>query len=103
MARYGASTSNSKLKRQSVIQFVIDRVLTEARILELENIVFVEELEMPFAPSGDDWVICVEGQLGDDGQGNREEQQDGSRAAVHLKHLHGSRDAVRGENHFSRA
>ena len=74
-----------QVERESVTQFEIGGVLTETWILELENIVFVEKLEMPFALIGDAGAIRVEGQLGEDGRWNTEEQQNGSRAAVYLR------------------
>jgi hypothetical protein len=52
-----------EITRQTVVQFVVGGVLAEVRILELEYVIFVEELEVELAAIRDGRVVRIEGQL----------------------------------------
>ena len=53
-----------EIVRQAVVELEVGGILLEVGVLQLEGVVFVEELEVPLATLGDTGVIGIKGQLG---------------------------------------
>jgi len=49
--------------RQAIVEFEIGGILPEIRVLKLESVIFIKELEVPLSRLRDLGVIGIEGQL----------------------------------------
>jgi hypothetical protein len=52
-----------QIVRQAIVEFEIGGVLPNVRVLKLQGIVLIEELEVPFPSFGDPGVIGIKRQL----------------------------------------
>ena len=49
--------------RQAIVELEIGGVLPDIRVLKLQSVIFIEELEVPFSSVGDPGVIGIKRQL----------------------------------------
>ena len=52
-----------QIVRKAIVELEIGGVLPHIRVLKLEGVIFIEELEVPFSSLGDPGVIGIERQL----------------------------------------